>query len=149
MVTRMDIVRGARQWIGTPYAHAGRDIGARADCICVPLLTARSLGLTDFDITGYSRRPGTEDILALCRARPELEEIARLEVGALVIMAWHEGGRYVPTHFGVVGDYPETIAPGEYSVIHAWAVQRKVVEHRIDPEWLRRIVAQFRFREAA
>lgn len=144
-VTRADIVAAGRRWLDTPYAHEGRILGVAADCICVPLLAARELGLSDFDIRGYSRRPGAEDILALCRARPELQEVRVHQPGDLVVLAWREGAREVPAHFGLIGDYP---IPGHCSLIHAWAQARKVCEHRIDDAWQRRIIARFAFRGA-
>jgi uncharacterized protein YijF (DUF1287 family) len=49
-----------------------------------------------------------------------------------------------PQHLGVVGDYVH----GGLSLIHAYngAGLNKVVEHRLDEAWRRRIVAAWRFR---
>ena len=139
-VTKQQFVAEARKLLGTPYSHEGRTLGERADCLCVPWFSAHNLGLSTYSISGYSRVPDGVSILKICRSLPELVEVTRYDIADMIVMAWHR----VPCHLGVVGDYPH---PGEFSVIHADSIHKKVVEHRIDTRWHQRIIASFRFRE--
>lgn len=43
-------------------------------------------------------------------------------------------------HVGILGDYPH----GGLSLIHSYAVNKKVIEHRLDDEWRGRITEVFR-----
>ena len=46
---RTEIVRAAREWLGTPYHHHGRVKGAGADCAMFPLEVYRQCGLLPLD----------------------------------------------------------------------------------------------------
>src|SRR6185437_3648026 len=46
---RTEIVRAAKEWLGTPYHHHARVKGAGADCAMFPLEVYRQCGLLPLD----------------------------------------------------------------------------------------------------
>lgn len=57
------IIAKAREFIGTPYLHQGRVKGAGIDCCGLVIQVAKELGLSDYDLTGYSRYADGVDFL--------------------------------------------------------------------------------------
>jgi NlpC/P60 family putative phage cell wall peptidase len=118
-VTRTQFVAEARTWLGTPYQHQGRLKGIACDCIGLVIVTARALGLSDFDMTDYGRRPDG-------RLRPMMEEhlelvpLDRLQPGDVLLFRWNS----TPVHVAVLTD--------ETHLIHAYLPNRKVVESTLD-----------------
>lgn len=128
--TREQFVAEARTWIGTPYQHQGRLKGIACDCIGLVIGTAQALGLTDYEITDYGRRPDG-------RLRPvmetQLEMIPLIEAQAadVVLFAWASH----PLHVGILSDPTH--------VIHAYLPNRRVVENIMDARWRSQIVAAY------
>lgn len=124
MPERAAVVAEARRWLGTPWVHQHRALGAGVDCAGLVIGVARALGLVppQFDCTGYGRNPdGT--MLALCDAHMRRIRRADLQPGDVLVMAIeHE-----PQHMGIVGDYRH----GGLSLIHAASKARRVVETRL------------------
>jgi len=91
------------------------------------------------DITNYGRLPVPAEMRKVLDANLTRVEKADMQIGDVVWM------RFLgePQHLGIVGDYHL----GGLSLIHAYngSGLRKVVEHRIDEQWLARIVAVWRF----
>src|SRR5258705_11857517 len=56
-VTRSAFITEALTWEGTPYRHQGRLKGVGVDCIGLLVGVAHALGLTDYDLTDYDKRP--------------------------------------------------------------------------------------------
>jgi hypothetical protein len=84
-------IRVARTLIGTPYLHQARLLGVGIDCIGVPILVAKELGLGDFDVADYPRRPNgrmVEFIQQVCAPLDDLEE------GALLVFNVSDTPRY-------------------------------------------------------
>lgn len=135
MVTQSDIVNAARQWIDTPYAHQGRTIGVEADCFGLVVSVAHQLGLSDYDIDGYSRE--ADGILMAKTLRSQMVEISRnlIVPGAVLHLAF----KRVPLHLAIV----TTIKPTY--IIHSFSHSRRVVEHRLSSLWSRRIRGVYRF----
>lgn len=141
-VTPRALVETARGWIGTPVAHQGsrKDTG----CDCLGLLrgvgTELELFPTDFwSLPGaarweaYGREPIGDFLQALDTVFDRTEGPV---VGGIAAMRFQGH----PRHCGIVANY----AHGGFSMIHAW--DKRVVEHRIDGRWMKRIVAFYRFR---
>lgn len=59
-----------------------------------------------------------------------------LRVGDVVLMRF----TVEPHHVGIIGDYPY----GGFSLIHTSGHSRKVIEHRLAPDQIRRITHVFR-----
>lgn len=129
------IVSAARALIGTPFRHQGRLPGIALDCAGVVIVVADQLGLPYADEYGYARQPSSGRLEAALAIQPGLVRImGEPQAGDVLLMRFASE----PQHLG--------ICAGE-SLIHAWEAAGKVVEHRIDAVWKRRIVAIYRFIE--
>ena len=128
-----DIVDAARQYIGTPWRHAGR---GRDGCDCVGLILAvcGDLGL---------RRPALR-----YRPLPDLALFDLLPLYAERVEDYQPGdvARFTvagrPQHLGILAEHPQ----GGTSLIHANKTAGKVCEHRLDSKWARRMVSVWRVR---
>ncbi len=129
---RAEVIKAARGLIGTPWKHQGRSKGG-IDCAGVLVFAFKAAGFDPLDAEGYGRLP----------YRSKLEEVLRSNLGApipreqmragdIAVMKW---GRAELSHVGLVSEYPY----GGFALIHAYIRNRKVIEHRIDAEWLSRI----------
>jgi cell wall-associated NlpC family hydrolase len=130
-LTGDDLVQQARQYLGVPYYHCGRDRHG-LDCLGLLLRVAHDLGLTEWDETGYSEQVDT------ARMRRKIEEFCDY-VGAGgtdpepgdVLLFSIKGS---PQHLGLATDQ---------GVIHAYQSAGRVTEHALDCTWKRRLVAVF------
>ena len=127
--TREQVVRAAREWLGTPWHHQGRVKGVGVDCVGVVIGVARDLGLSTFDVTGYARRPAEGEVASGCWQH--LAPVAAAFPGDVLL--FEVDGQ--PQHLGFATDI---------GLLHAYAPMRRVVEHRLDDNWRGKIVAAFR-----
>lgn len=141
MMTGADIVRVAREWIGTRWRHQAAQRGVGTDCVGLLVGVAYELGLgdaraesRDVDFNGYGRAP--DPSLLLRAANHYLEPAAGPEVGGVLLMRFASN----PQHFAIISQ----VSPLPY-IIHAYAQARKVVENRVDTVWRQRIVRYYRF----
>lgn len=131
--TRHELIAIARTWLDVPFRHQGR---SRRGVDCGGLLIGIGLeaGLDIIPPDTYSRSPDTalirSALLANCRAVP----LAAAQPGDVLLLAF--AGE--PQHVALLTDI---------GLLHAWAKPGKVVEHRIDPTWQRRLVAAYTPRE--
>ena len=138
----LTIVTEARTWLGTPWAHQGRAKGVAVDCVGLVVEVARATGvLSVAEAADYRRRPDGSTLQAKLGAYLTSRPLAQLRPGDVVLIATNE----VADHVAFVGDYPGGRA---LTLIHAYWPMRKVVEHRLDATWRRRIVAGYSIREA-
>lgn len=134
MSTPAAIIKQARRYLGVRWQHQGRNEHA-LDCAGLIVRVAHDLGLTDFDCIDYDRRPYADTIRTVMRASCVDVSGQPPAVGMVALMRFERE----PQHLGFIGDYHL----GGLSLIHAYAYSRKVVEHRMDDVWRRRIVAMF------
>jgi len=132
------IISIARRWLNTPYKHQGRSRRG-CDCVGLPLALARELGIEVEDYRRYGRLPVSAMLVEKCRAY--CTEIPRhhFAPGDLVLMTWGKD-RDHPHHFAIV----TRMAGGETGIIHSHSRVGRVVEHRLDAKWRRRITHAFR-----
>lgn len=129
-VTAADVVTVARTYLGVRWHHQGRS-RAGIDCLGLVVVVAHELGLSKADATDYGRLP---DGGRLRRALLEhLLPVRGMHAEGDVLMFRFQ---QAPMHVGIATDV---------GLIHAYANMRKVVEHRIDAVWDKRLVAAFRF----
>ena len=135
MGNREEIVSEARKWLGTPFRTKGRIRGRGVDCVGLPLCVMRDLGLADWTNEEWARvypdQPMTDMVLEICRARLGEKAFEDRLPGDLLVFR-------VPTvacHAAIATDV---------GMIHAYAGGvARVVEHRIDYKWERRIAGAF------
>jgi len=127
----------ARAYLGTPFRHQGRSRSG-LDCIGLLVLALADAGRAVADVTTYGRDPHN-GLLEANLIREFGPAIAKEDArpGDLVAMAYL--GR-VTRHVAVLGDYPE----GGLSLIHTDQTLGRVVEHRLDGVWARRITGVWR-----
>lgn len=134
MATREDIISTAKTYIDTPYHHQGRVKGVGLDCCGLVICVAKELGLSDYDLDGYSRTGDGVDFVEqfnkTCLPSKDLEP------GNIVVI---RVGRY-PHHCGIV-----SMLKDHLSLIHAYQSQGSVKEHYLDSSWSDRIVAIYQF----
>jgi cell wall-associated NlpC family hydrolase len=130
IVTRAQVVEEARRWIGTPFAHQGRNRHG-VDCIGLLVVVARELGLSQYDFGGYGRVPDGATILREAATQLEPVPIPERQPADIFVMRWTRE----PQHLGFISPR---------GVIHAWARHGGVVEVSLPDAWLRRFVACYR-----
>ncbi len=127
------IIDAARQTLGTQFLHQGRVVGRGIDCAGVLVHVLRSLDLPHTDERGYPRTPYKGLIRSILESQPCLQKISKTEMqpGDVLLMKF----AYEPQHVAIYcGD----------TMIHAWAVPGKCVEHGFTDEWRRRVTDVFR-----
>lgn len=127
------IIETARQWIGTPFKHQGRVRGVGVDCAGLAIGISKDLGLPVIDESGYARSPKDNAMRVLIEQ--QCDAITKIEIGALLFMP-HSG----TLHLAIVSQLDPIY------IIHAYQPAGKVVEHRLDSKWLRRVAKIYRVR---
>lgn len=129
-VNRSAVVAEALTWLGTPYHHQGRLKGVGVDCIGLVIGVCHALKLTDYDITGYSKRP--DGSLKQTMAT-QLNVIQRehAKPGDILLFAFGS----VPVHVGLLID--------QDTLIHAYSPNKKVVQNSLDARWRGLIAGAF------
>ncbi len=116
------IVVAARQWVGTPFRHQGRDANG-IDCVGLPIVIAKSFGLlpTEFADPVYGRAPTGEIVDQLCAVCSRADKAVP---GSLIVIAWTKLAAHV------------AICAGD-SMIHSYESVGCVVEHGYRGRWVR------------
>lgn len=139
----------ARSYLGTPFVHQGRVPGVGLDCAGLVINVARDLGRVapDFDVSNYAQQPDKTSIVDACDLYLTRVPKDQAQPGDVIVIAWDRW----PQHLGIMGVY--ALAPEHRTLIHAFQRQgekkAKVVEHRLTPDLMRRIVRAYRFPEVA
>jgi hypothetical protein len=141
MPDRHDILRTARDYLGTPWRHQGRLKGHGMDCAGLIICVAAELELFDCRIRTYRRQADGNTLEAACREFLDPIPLAAVRPGDILMLDDHQ--RY-PCHLALVGDRGQP-----FSLIHAVAGYRQVVEHRFSVEWLDQYRQAFSFRGLA
>ncbi|SFR04724.1 NlpC/P60 family protein [Poseidonocella sedimentorum] len=136
-----EVVRAARQWIGTPYVHQGRCLGAGCDCLGLILGVWGALGGPRFaKLPRYSpdwaESGSTEQLLGAATDHLVPASGAQAE-GQVLLFRLRD--RAVAKHLGILS---QTGAAPRF--IHAYS-GHGVVESPLSEPWARRIVARFEF----
>lgn len=126
----------ARTWTDTPWLHQGRLIGVGVDCVGLVLETARGLGLTDMQVADYPRRPDAT-LRKLCDEHLDAIPLYEAREADVLLFAWNNS----PVHMAIITGYDSETAV--YTIIHAYAINRKVVEHRVDDRWLSAVACAY------
>jgi NlpC/P60 family putative phage cell wall peptidase len=136
MASRGDIVQAARGWIGTRWQHQASVKGAACDCVGLIAGVAKEVGLiASITLPPYDRQADGRSMIDLCTRYMTRINISDLDAGDVAVMRFDQN----PTHLAFVAPY----LYGGFSVIHASAPARAVVEHQLDDTWRSRIVAAF------
>ena len=141
MVTRGELIREARGWLGTPFEHQGRVRGVGVDCAGFVLCVLRDLGLGDWlgEFEHYSAQPVGEEVLAGCREHLIEKGASGCRAGDVLVFR----APVAPVHLALVTDA---------GIIHAVNAGRRlpggrqggrVIEHGLGVAWRKKIAACF------
>jgi cell wall-associated NlpC family hydrolase len=140
MLSRSDVTAAARGLIGTPFRHQGRNADG-IDCVGLIIATARRIGLgLNWPDMPYQRFPPEDYVRAVLDRYLDGPLTGPPQPGDVALIRWRRNAN----HLAIVGDGAEP-----YSLIHAYYVTGRVVEHRADESWRDRIVSRYRFRDVA
>jgi len=130
---RQKIFLAARDCVGSPFRHQGRDPASGLDCVGLIVHVAKTLNLEAFDYKGYKKIPGREAISRYARlAGFVAKPMAHMAAGDVVILRF---GRYLE-HAAILSDR---------GIIHACEKYGRVVEHGLDAHWRSRIISVHSF----
>lgn len=149
MVTREELVKEARTWIGTRFHHQGRlkkTENHNGGCDCIGLLVgiSRDLGFTYkgknialYDNTDYGLLPDGKSLKnALTTYAISITE-TEIKPGDIGLFRFDEN----PQHVALFSDYHL----GGLGLIHCYAQVKKVVEHAFEEDWKSKFVGAYRF----
>lgn len=125
------MVTAARGFVGATFRHRGRSENGM-DCLGLVLLSLAAVGRNAADERLYQRDPEADGQKLRAALNAHFGPLVRdLSAGCVVLMQWHQN----PNHVALIADYPH----GGFSVIHALAHEKRVVEQRLAGPWPRRI----------
>lgn len=132
MGIRDEIVKTAREYLGTPFKHQGRLKGIGIDCAGLVICVAKELGLTTFDHQAYGHLPHAMMMQNHCDEQMTRIPIEDAKPGDVYLMAFHKE----PQHLCIITDI---------GIIHAYAQVRRCVEHGINEMWQGRVKRAYRY----
>ena len=138
IITSEMIVAEARCWLGVTWRHQGRTRSG-IDCVGLVVCVARSLCLSDYDSTGYSRRAQGQAFVEHFRSNMDGVAIPDARPGDVLVFA----DRAYPCHCGFL-----TERLGHPHLLHAHATRRQVIEEPYAGEWPEKVKFAFRFRHS-
>ena len=124
----MRLDEAARQYLGIPWAHQGRNPEIAIDCIGLGILACRDCGIDVPDEVEYGRDP-INGLLESSLRSLFGDPASDIRPGDIVAVRY--GGNI--RHVGIVGEH--SAIPGELTIIHTDSRIGRVVEHRIDEGW--------------
>jgi len=139
MATRKQILDEARTWIGTPYHHQGRLKGVGVDCAGLIVMVGKELGLSSFDVEGYSSSPDPVAMSKYLHDNLDRVHVDDMQVGDVLWLKVEVD----PQHLAIVtATSPRTMMIHSFSMIGV----RKTVEHGLGDYWTKRVIGCFRYR---
>lgn len=135
MMTADEVVKAARECIGTPFMHQGRILGRALDCAGVAVHVSNAWHKTE-EPSAYGRLPNNAMLEYWLDKQTFLERTDSPIAGSLLLMRFT--GQ--PQHLAVCAGK---------TIIHAYESVGKVVEHNLDAKWARRIVRCYKFKDMA
>ncbi len=130
------LIAAARECLDTPFAHQGRILGRALDCAGVAVHAARRCGQDVNEPAAYGRLPNNAMLEWWLDQQSFLERAALPAAGDLLLMRFTGEPQHLALYTGT-------------TIIHAYEAVGRVVEHRLDDKWRRRIVRAYRFKGMA
>jgi len=135
-MTREDVIRYARMWLGTPYVHQGRLMGVGVDCIGLVAGVGQYFGLPYEDRRGYAPT-GQGDFYLTNEFVKWMDPVytAHAQPGDVACF-WVRKPTFI-CHCGILTPV---------GLIHVHSIIGHVAEHVMDAGWKKRFACAFRFR---
>lgn len=121
-VTRQQVVETARGWLRTRYRHQGRLKGVSVDCVGLIMGVAKELGLKDVQVADYPRH-ADGSLRSRCEEHMQRITVTAAQAGDVLLFKW----RNAETHLAFL--------TSDNSIIHAYMLNREVVEHHMNAVW--------------
>lgn len=137
MITRLQIVQAAREYVGTPCIHQGRLKKIGVDCIGLIMGVAKDIGspLVDKeDYRAYRRKPDRGESIMMRYLRAQCKESTG-KLGDILVFWTNRPG--VPHHMGIKSEGDK--------MIHAFTSMKIVAEHSIDATFQSRLMCSFSY----
>lgn len=147
MITRFDVVRAARGWLGTPFHHQASVKGVGCDCIGLIAGVAAELRmpeaarwLSDVRRSSYTAEPDPRMLLDAASEYLAEIPIAQLRMADIPLMRVPRGTR--PQHFGILS------SDNPCYIVHAYArvTPPRVVENGFEREFAPLTLRAYRYR---
>jgi len=106
------------------------------DCAGLLICVAHDLGLSDYDVDGYPRVPDGVSMQAILGAEMIPIDVDDAGPGDVLLFGFYRHAQ----HLGII-----TRKDPAY-IIHAHQPNEKVIEHRLDSVWRKRVRGAYRFR---
>lgn len=150
-VARTKVIEIAKSFIGTPYHHQGRVKGLRGgiDCCGLIICVAWELGISDYDIDGYSMVADGVDLTR--EFETNCQRVAQGRPGDIALIRVAGVARHcaILSFLGDKENSPSTpntqhLTP-TLSIIHSARTYKGCVEHVLDPVLESNIMAYFAY----
>lgn len=139
---RSAFLAAARGFMRARWRHQGR-LPSIMDCLGLVVLSFAAIGIVTQDRKGYGRTPYNRQLRAtLTQHFGQSHGPSELQPADIVTLKWTGE----ENHLAIITDHPEGLG-----MIHCWAMAPgapdgggRVVEHRMSPDWLARVVEGWR-----
>lgn len=118
------------------FRRTGRNPAVGLDCSGLLVHALTTIGRPVIDRQDYGKDPHKDGLRQAVEANLGQPAQGLMQAGDVVLMTIEGAVR----HVGLVANHPQ----GGLSLIHAYGVKRRVVEHGLDKTWRGRIVAVYR-----
>jgi cell wall-associated NlpC family hydrolase len=128
-----EVIAAARECVGTPFMHQGRIVGRALDCAGMAI----HVGKQFHDVIepgAYGRVPNAGLLEYWLDLQPYLvtAPVTDLQPGDVLLMKFGKEPQHLAIYTGS-------------TIIHAYQIVGRTVEHGLDDKWRRRIVRVYRF----
>ena len=130
---RQALIESARAMIGTPFKHEGRSIRG-VDCYGMFIVLGIEHGIPVPIETGYGKRPSGLHMKRMLELYANNVQRSEIQSGDILHIKFNDE----PQHLALVSSTDPLM------IIHADAIAGRVVEHRLDKEWMSKVRGAYR-----
>ena len=136
---RQMIIDECRTWLETPFVHQARIKGVACDCAALPIAAAARIGMQPQDIKGYGRIPHADQLRQCVAGQLIKIKIDAAQPGDVYLMRFAGAEQHlaIKTDYGIIHCYSQLSENGKQA--------GRVVEHRLNEQWRRRIMSAYKF----
>jgi len=133
---RADIQAAAREYLGVPWRHQGRNLEVGIDCAGLIVMIAKKFNLSEYDSTNYHRNPLNDSFIKHFSEHMIKKKPVERKVGDVLLFR----DKMFSCHSAILSE-----KHGCEHIIHAYAKRKKVVEEPFTDEWKKKMTYCFAF----